>query len=144
MKGIASGICEKGTVSLEDLITDIKKGKSIKEVGSIHTFSGIVRASSKDGTPVTSMKIDAYKELADKTIQSICKDIKSREGIIDIRLVHFHGEFSISEELVHVVIASSHREEGFKALRTAVERYKKEIAVWKKEYFQNGDSEWIH
>jgi len=29
-------------------------------------------------------------------------------------------------------------------LRLAVERYKKEIAVWKKEVFLDGSSEWVH
>ena len=45
---------------------------------------------------------------------------------------------------MHVFIASSHRAEGFKSLRDAVEMYKKEIAVWKREDFQNGTSEWVH
>ncbi|TFF95685.1 MAG: hypothetical protein EU544_02270 [Promethearchaeota archaeon] len=139
-----SGIYKKGEVTLEELIQDIKNQNTIKKVGSIHTFSGIVRASSKEGIPVKGMKIDAYQELATHRIQEICEAIKEMPGILDIRMVHFFGEFEVSEELVHVVVAASHREEGFKALRDAVGKYKHDIAVWKKEYFEDGTSEWVH
>ena len=141
---IESGIYLKGEITLEDIIQSIKRQHSIKDVGSIHSFSGIVRESSKNGKPVKGIKIDAYIELANKSINKICKEIKKQKGIIEIILVHFYGEFELSEELVHVVVASSHREGGFSALRTAVESYKKEIAVWKREDFQDGTSEWLH
>ena len=50
----------------------------------------------------------------------------------------------INPEAHHVVVASSHRVEGFASLREAVEMYKKEIAVWKREDFDDGTSEWVH
>ena len=81
------------------------------------------------------LKIDAYIEMANKSIEKICEEIKKKDGIIDVILVHFQGDFSLSENLVYVVVASSHRGEGFTALRETVEKYKKEIAVWKKEDF---------
>ena len=90
------------------------------------------------------IKIDAYEELANKSINQICDDIKKQYGIVEIILIHYHGEFCLSEDLVHVVVAAGHRGEGFRALSVAVERYKKEIAVWKREDFQDGTSEWIH
>ena len=141
---IKSGIYDKGEISLEKIINSIKYSHDIEKVGSIHTFSGIVRGTSKDGKAVKGLKIDAYDEMANNSILKICKEIKNREGILDIILVHFKGDFNLSEELVHVVVASSHREEGFTSLRDAVERYKKEIAVWKREDFQDGISEWVH
>lgn len=144
MSEIKSGIYDKGEIDLEKIVKSIKNKRDIDKVGSIHTFSGIVRSTSKDGKPVKGLKIDSYDELANSSINKICEDIKKREGIIDIILVHFKGEFNLSEDLVHVVVASSHREEGFSALRDAVERYKKEIAVWKREDFQDGVSEWVH
>lgn len=141
---IESGIYSKGKITLEQMINEIKKGPNAAQIGSIHTFSGIVRNTSKDGRPVKGIKIDAYIELATKSIEEICTKIKNIEGIIDIILIHFYGQFEISEDLIHVVVASSHREEGFKALRIAVEDYKEQLAVWKREDFEDGSSEWIH
>ena len=141
---IISGIYDKNEITQADIYNYLKKIPAVKDIGSILSFSGIVRGTDKHGKLVKGMKIDAYKEMANKSIVKICNEIKSRPGIIEIILVHFQGDFDLSEDLVHVFIASSHRAEGFKSLRDAVEMYKKEIAVWKREDFQNGTSEWVH
>ena len=141
---IKSGIYEKDEINLSNIIFSLKNHPEIQEVGSILTFTGIVRNTSKDGKLINSLEIDAYEELANQSIDKICKEIRKIPGIVDVIIIHFKGVFEIKDELVHVIIASSHREEGFKALRLAVERYKKEIAVWKKEVFLDGSSEWVH
>jgi molybdopterin synthase catalytic subunit len=142
--GIKSGIYKRGEIDFTAVIESVKDYPKIKNAGAILTFNGIVRNTSKDGNPIKSLTIDAYDELANKTIDTICNEIKKQEGIIDIKIIHFKGDFSISDDLVYVVVASAHREEGFKALRTAVEEYKSKIEVWKKEEFENGSSEWQH
>ena len=141
---VKSGIYEKDTINFSDIIFSLKNHPEIQEVGSILTFTGIVRNTSKDGKLIRSLEIDAYEELANQSINKICKEIIEIPGIIDVIIIHFKGIFEITDELVHVIVASSHREEGFKALRLAVEKYKKEIAVWKKEVFLDGNSEWVH
>ncbi len=143
-KKIESGIYSKGKIDLGSIIKSIKQNSNIIEAGSIHTFTGIVRSTSKNGKPVVSMKIDAYDELANESIKKICEKLKQREGIIDVKIVHLKGEFELTESLVYVVVASAHRKEGFKTISDAVEMYKEEIAVWKREDFSNGSSEWIH
>ncbi|MHA1843553.1 MAG: molybdenum cofactor biosynthesis protein MoaE [Promethearchaeota archaeon] len=144
MMKIKSGIYPKGTITLDSIIQFLKKDLEIKKAGAILTFTGIVRENSMDGKLVKGIQIDAYEEVANKSIEKICNEIKQAKGIIELIIVHLKGNFNLSEDLVHVVVASAHREEGFKALETAVERYKKEIAVWKKEIYSNGTSRWIH
>jgi molybdopterin synthase catalytic subunit len=141
---VESGIYNKGEIDLEHIIKSLKTHSNITKAGSIHTFTGIVRDSSINGIPVISMKIDAYDELANKSITKICEALKQKDGIIDVKIIHLKGEFSLSEDLVYVVVASAHRKEGFEVINKAVEMYKKEIAVWKREDFTNGSSEWIH
>ena len=139
-----SGIYNKGEIDLEKIIKSIKANPNIKKAGSIYTFTGIVRDTSINGKPVISMKIDAYDELANKSITKICEKLKQENGIIDIKLVHLKGDFDLSEDLVYVVVASAHRKEGFDVISKAVDMYKKEIAVWKREDFKDGTSEWVH
>ncbi|MBY8989676.1 MAG: molybdenum cofactor biosynthesis protein MoaE [Candidatus Lokiarchaeota archaeon] len=143
-KSIKSGIYSKGEIDLESIIKVVKENSNIIEAGSIHTFTGIVRNTSKEGKPVVKMKIDAYDELANESISKICNKLKQKKGIIDARIIHLKGEFELTEDLVYVVIVSAHREEGFEAIRSAVDMYKKEIAVWKREDFSDGSSEWVH
>ena len=139
-----SGIYNKDKINLNKILSSLKNHPRIKETGSILTFSGIVRSTSKNGKFVRKLTIDAYEELANKSIKKICDDIKELPGIVDVIIVHFKGEFDVSDDLVHVIVGSSHRDEGFKALRLAVERYKNEVAVWKKEDYINGTSGWVH
>ncbi|GAH40449.1 unnamed protein product [marine sediment metagenome] len=141
---IESGIYNKGEIDLESVIQSIKRGPNIEEAGSIHTFTGIVRCNSKTGKPVVRMKIDAYDDMANESIKKICSKLKQENGVIDIKVIHLKGEFEVSEDLVYVVVASAHRKEGFEVIRNAVDMYKKEIAVWKREDFKDGSSEWVH
>ncbi|MCK4286944.1 MAG: molybdenum cofactor biosynthesis protein MoaE, partial [Candidatus Lokiarchaeota archaeon] len=126
---IESGIYNKGEIDLERIIQSVKKDPKFSEAGSIHTFTGIVRSSSKTGRPVVSMKIDAYDDLANENISKICAKLKQEKGIIDIKIIHLKGDFKLSEDLVYVVVASAHRKEGFEVISNAVDMYKKEIAV---------------
>jgi molybdopterin synthase catalytic subunit len=143
-KNLRSGIFNKGEVTLEEILKAIKSNPKIKKAGSIHVFTGIVRETSKEGKQVNKMKIDSFDDLANKTIKRICERLKKKNGIIDVKIVHFKGDFNLSDDLVYVVVASAHREEGFEAIRNAVDLYKKELAVWKREDFINGTSKWIH
>ncbi|MHA1491285.1 MAG: molybdenum cofactor biosynthesis protein MoaE [Promethearchaeota archaeon] len=141
----SSGIYNKGELDFDKIVNSIKNHPQIKEAGAIMTFTGIVRESSiVDGKLVKSMEIDSYNELANKSINKICNEIKKRDGIIEVKIIHLKGKFDISDDLVYVIVASAHRSEGFDALRSAVEKYKKEIAVWKRENYINGSSKWIH
>ncbi|MCK4286281.1 MAG: molybdenum cofactor biosynthesis protein MoaE, partial [Candidatus Lokiarchaeota archaeon] len=141
---IESGIYNKGEIDLERIIQSVKKDPKFSEAGSIHTFTEIVRCSSKTGKPVIGMKIDAYNDLANESIKKICDKLKQEKGIIDVKIIHLKGEFELSEDLVYLVVASTHRKEGFEIISKAVDMYKKDIAVWKREDFKDGSSEWVH
>ncbi len=143
-KELRSGIYNKGEITLDEIIKSVKNNPKIKNVGSIHVFTGIVRESSKEGKQVKSMKIDSFDDMANITIDDICESLKKKNGIIDVKIVHFKGDFSLSDDLVYVVVGSAHREEGFDAIKNAVDLYKKKIAVWKREDFIDGTSKWIH
>ena len=140
LREIISGIYEKGTFTFEEVYESIKQHPLVKKSGSILTFTGIVRETSKNGKPIKSLEIEAYDELGNHIIHEICKSIKEKYELIDIKIIHLKGKFDISDDLVYVVVASAHRPEGFNALREAVERYKSELTVWMKEELVDGTS----
>jgi molybdopterin synthase catalytic subunit len=45
--------------------------------------------------------------------------------------------------VVFVLVAGVNRKEVFPALQEAVERYKREPALWKREVYVDGTQEWI-
>jgi len=102
--------------------------------GAIATFIGVVRGTTLSGEKVTKMDLQAYEEQANKILEDICTDLKNRDGIVDVQIHHFVGEFSVGEDLVYAMVAGGHRENVFRVLHEAVERYKAETPVFKKEH----------
>ncbi len=56
-----------------------------------------------------------------------------------MQIHHLLGDFNIGEDLVYVSVAGAHRTQVFQVLREAVERYKKEAPVFKKELVVNAE-----
>jgi molybdopterin synthase catalytic subunit len=57
---------------------------------------------------------------------------------VDVQIHHLLGEFDVGEDLVYVMVAGSHRKQVFPVLEEAVERYKKEAPIFKKELITTG------
>lgn len=127
-------IHEKGTLSIGELIERVKGSPNFQKGGAIAVFIGVVRGENPMGEKVRKLEIEAYNEGADEVLSKICQDLKSRRGIVDVQIHHFVGEFGVGEDLVYVVVAGSRREDVFPVLREAVERYKEEAPIFKKEY----------
>ena len=128
-----AGVHEKGTFSLLDLISNAKKNNKFNEAGAIAVFIGVVRGETIDGKKVVNLKMEAYEEKANEVLAAISKELSEKPGIVDVQVHHLLGEFNVGEDVVYVSVAGSHREEVFSVLREAVERYKNEAPVFKKE-----------
>ena len=137
----ARRVSEKGKAkTLVEMISELKQKPSYHKVGAIGTFIGVMRGETSEGKQVTGLKLEAYEEKAEEVLERICQDLRAREGIIDVQIYHSLGDFSVGEELVHVVVAGSHRREVFETLELAVERYKREAPIFKKEFIIDGQT----
>lgn len=130
---VKAGVHEKGTLSISSLLENTRKKPDFHKVGAITMFIGVVRGETKEGETVKGLELEAYKEKADEVLETICRELQSREGILDVQIHHLTGKFHVGEELVYVLAAGSHRSHVFPVLEEAVERYKKEAPIFKKE-----------
>lgn len=133
MKRVSRAIPKDKRKALDHAISELRNKPSFGEVGAIGAFIGIVRGITSEGDEVAGLELEAYEEKADEVLENICQDLKQTEGIVDVQIYHFLGGFDVGEELVQVIVAGSHREEVFRTLRFAVERYKREAPIFKKE-----------
>jgi molybdopterin synthase catalytic subunit len=129
-----AGVHEKGTFALLDMINKVKSRKEFGKAGAIALFIGVVRGETLSGEKVQKLMLEAYEEKADEALANICDDLRKKPGIIDVQIHHLLGEFSAGEDLVYVVVAGDHRKSVFPVLEEAVERYKREAPIFKKEY----------
>jgi len=129
-----AGIHEKGTFTLLDLMNSIRANPEFHRTGAVALFVGVARGETKEKETVHKLELEAYAEKADSVFESICRDLATRPGIVDVQIHHLVGTFEVGEELVYVAVAGSHRTDVFSVLREAVERYKHEAPIFKKEY----------
>ena len=93
----------------------------------------MVRGETLEGEKVQKLTLEAYEEKANEVLTKICTELSRKTGIVDVQIHHLLGEFDVGEDLVYVLVAGSHRKDVFSVLREAVERYKSEVPVFKKE-----------
>jgi molybdopterin synthase catalytic subunit len=127
------GVHEKAALSVLDVLESTKKKPGFHKVGAMAMFIGVVRGETREGETVTELELEAYKEKADEVLEGICKELQAKEGIVDVQIHHFTGKFAVGEDIVYVLVAGSHRSQVFPVLEEAVERYKKEAPIFKKE-----------
>ena len=128
-----AGVHEKGKFSISDLLSSTKKSDNYEKAGAIALFIGVARGETLKGEKVQKLTLEAYEEKANEVLAKICDDLSKKAGVVDVQIHHLLGEFDIGEDLVYVLVAGSHRTDVFPVLREAVERYKNEAPVFKKE-----------
>lgn len=125
---------EKGTFTVQDTINNIKKDPNFHKAGAIGLFIGVVRGETSEGQTVEKLQLEAYEEKANQVLCRICEDLTQKPGIVNVQIHHLLGEFNVGDDLVYVAVAGAHRTDVFPVLREAVERYKSEAPVFKKEH----------
>ncbi len=114
--------------------------KSVEDplAGGIDMFIGTTRNHSR-GKQVVALEYEAYRVMALRTMESIAGEARRRWSIRKISLVHRIGRVEIGEASVVIAVSADHRGEAFEACRFAIDALKKEVPIWKKEFFQDGE-----
>jgi molybdopterin synthase catalytic subunit len=141
-------VLDKNSVTLTQLLDETKKNPHFGQAGDIITFTGVVRESSGDpkGDPtkkVEKIEIQVHKEMADQQLTVICQELVEEYNLVEARIVHFYGTFSVGDVLVHCVVASRHITEGFEAITKMIDAYKHRAYIWKAEIYPDGTEKWI-
>jgi len=115
------------------------------EDGALVTFEGVTRNNSK-GRATRYLEYECYEAMALKTMAEIGGEIARAFEITRIAMVHRLGRVEIGETSVVVIATAPHRRPAFEAALEGINRLKRLVPVWKKEYFTDGevwvDGEW--
>ncbi len=111
-------------------------------IGARSVFEGTVR-DTNDGHDVTKLEYECYESLAIKEGNKILGEAIEKFGLIDAFCIHRIGTLEIGETAVIVVATSGHRDEAFKGCRYIIDEVKCRVPIWKKEHYQDGETEWL-
>ncbi len=113
------------------------------DCGACDVFFGMVRKQNH-GREVTAVSYDAYVPLAKAELQRIAEEAlenASTPGTVVIR--HRTGKLLVGELSVMIAVFTPHRSEAFLACRYVIEELKKRAPIWKKEFYKDGETEWL-
>ena len=123
-------------------VPDFLAARPPASCGAVASFVGIVR-NHDHGRAVWKLYYESYRPMAEKRIQSIIEEARSRWPVEEIKVTHRVGWLGIGEVAIAVAVSSAHRAEAFAACEHVVEQIKHTVPIWKNEFFEDGTSEWV-
>lgn len=109
--------------------------------GAIVTFTGLVRDFNSDSS-VSSLEIEHYPGMTEKSLMSICADARKRWDLGNIRVIHRVGTIKSFEQIVFVGVTSKHRKNAFEAAQFIMDVLKTSAPFWKQEGTAKG-LQWV-
>lgn len=110
--------------------------------GAVVTFAGVTR-NHHEGQDVTGLAYEAYEEMAREVALRILDEVRTKHGVGRCAVAHRLGEVPIGEASILVVVASAHRVETFDAAREIMDRIKREVPIFKREFLVGGGDHWV-
>jgi molybdopterin synthase catalytic subunit len=109
-----------------------------KRIGGIATFLGIARDRSQ-GREVDGITFEYYEGMAQKKLREIRERALKEFDIVELLIIHRHGEITIGENIVLIIAGAEHRAEAFRACRWAIDELKQITPIWKLEHSLEGE-----
>ena len=125
-----------------DLSTEIAALRAGRAgVGAVVSFVGTVRDINQ-GTGVSSLTLEHYPGMTDKSLQEIVAQAKSRWQLDEVLVIHRVGPLLPLEQIVLVAVSSAHRGEAFEACEFVMDWLKTRAPFGKKEATPQGER-WV-
>ena len=125
-------------------IKDAEKFIGSSDFGASIFFSGTVR-NENNNKSVLGITYDTHDALVIKSFDEIYNEINEKLKITDkaVFIDHAKGYLDLGEISIIIAVATKHREEAYKLSRYIIEEIKKRSPIWKKEHYQNSESNWL-
>lgn len=116
-----------------------------RDAGGVAVFLGCTRAETHaDGRNLIALDYEAYEEMALKQMHDLAAAAREKWPIVKLAVLHRVGRVGLGEPSVLIAVSTPHRGEAFEACRWLIDALKKDVAVWKKEVWDDGDATWVH
>ena len=113
-----------------------------RKTGAVVSFLGVVRGFSGK-RKVAKLQFEADRGAAMKRLREIRLQAIRRFDLQDVVIIHRIGALNVSENIVLISVAASHRREAFAACSFLIEELKRSVPIWKKEYTVGGKERWV-
>ena len=118
-------------------IAGLRKRLLEGDSGAVVIFDGVARNNTR-GRRTLYLEYEGYEPMALRTMEQIGVEVHERWPINRLGIIHRLGRIDTTESSVVIVVTSAHRKIAFEACHYAIDRLKKIVPIWKKEFFEDG------
>ena len=117
---------------------------SSSDFGASIFFSGTVR-NHNNNKSVTGITYDSHDSLVIKSFEEIYNEADQKLNIKNkaVFIEHAKGYLNLGEISIIIAVACKHRDEAYILSRYIIEEIKKRSPIWKKEHYQNNETDWL-
>ncbi len=115
---------EQEMPSVDTLINEVIQ-KTGGQIGMILTHVGVVRASSRNGTPVRGVRIRVNED----KLNEILAQARAQEGIFAVKAFVREGELKVGDKVMVLLVAGDFRENVFRTLRETLDQIKAQVTT---------------
>ena len=121
----------------EKFLKDSKFGASIYFLGTVRNIN--------DNKSVTGITYDSHDKMVIKSFEEIYNEADQKLDIKDkaVFIEHAKGYLNLGEISIIIAVACKHRDQAYVLSRFIIEEIKKRSPIWKKEHYENDESEWL-
>ncbi|MEM6709942.1 MAG: molybdenum cofactor biosynthesis protein MoaE [Pseudomonadota bacterium] len=128
------------------------------QIGAVASFVGLVRdqrppvdhaalgvdpSAADPGTDaIDELLLEHYPGMTERSMLAMAESAAERWALKSITAVHRVGSLKPSDQIVLVVVASSHRPEAFAACEYLMDYLKTDAIIWKRERTRRG-TRWL-
>ena len=125
-------------------INDAERFISSVEFGASIFFTGTVR-NQNNNKSVIGITYDSHDDLVIKSFEEIYKEADEKLNIKDkaVFIEHIKGYVGLEEKSILIGVGCKHRDQAYVLSRFIIEEIKKRTPIWKKEHYENKESEWL-
>ncbi len=124
------------TSKVLDSVKSNLAGASVMFVGSTRQYTG--------DKETIQLEYECYESMAVEKIQQLVDIAASKWNIEQCSVVHRIGVVELGEASIAVAVSTGHRRESFEAAAWLVDELKIQVPIWKKEFWADGKTEWVH
>jgi len=133
-----------GPIRIDRLLsesTDESCGATVLFLGTTRRWTGNAETGR---TETAYLEYEGYREMALAKLVELEQIAIRKWPVQKVVLVHRLGRVEIKEVSVAVIVSTPHRNDAFEAGKWLIDELKKQVPIWKKEWFAAQSPKWIH
>jgi molybdopterin synthase catalytic subunit len=122
-------------------VDEVRAAAADPAAGAVVVFAGAVRDHDR-GRDVTALSYSAHPS-ATAELERVAEKVAASYPVVAIAVLHRTGDLQVGDLAVVAAVSAAHRGDAFEACEALIDQLKATVPIWKHQFFNGGDSEWV-